>query len=59
MSSHLFDNLKPGRFMNMFIQLMQLHSVLFFGMGLECLAWYTRALNELKRECLIVEKCAK
>ena len=57
MGSHMFDDLKTGPLMNMFIQLMQLHSLLFFGMGLECLAWYTRALNELKRECLIVERC--
>jgi len=41
--------------MNVFINLLQARWVLYFGLGLECLAWYSRALNELKRECVAVE----
>jgi hypothetical protein len=55
MTAHLLDNLIPGPYMNVFINLLQARWVLYFGLGLECLAWYSRALNELKRECVAVE----
>lgn len=55
MSSHLFDHLTAGPYMNLFTHLMQLRWILYFGFALECLAWYSRALNEIKRECLLVE----
>jgi len=54
MTSNLFDNLQPGRYMNLFTHLVQARWVLYFGLGLECLAWYSRRLNDLKRDCLDV-----
>jgi len=54
MLAHLLDNLIPGPYMNVFIQLLQFRWALAFALGLECLAWYSRALNELKRECVAV-----
>lgn len=59
MTSHLFDNLKPSPYLNLFTHLMQLRWVLYFGLGLECLAWYSRALNEIKRECVVVESAPR
>ncbi len=53
---HLFDNLKPGAYLNFFAQLIQTRLILYFALGIECLAWYYRALNELKRECWAIEK---
>ncbi len=54
MTSHLFDNLEPGRYMNLFTNMVQVRWLLYFGLGLECLAWYTHSLNDLKRECAVV-----
>ncbi len=51
-TSHLFENLKPGAYMNLFMQLVQFRLVLYFALGLECLFWYQWSLNEIKREHL-------
>lgn len=53
MTSRLLDHLKPGPYMNLFTQLVYLRAILYFGLGIECLIWYYRALEELKNECLI------
>ncbi len=55
MTSHLFDNLEPGRYMNLFTHMVQLRWLLYFGLGLECLAWYNGALNDLKRESVAIQ----
>ena len=55
MIAHLMDNLIPGPYMNLFVHLLQMRWFLAFALGLESLAWYSRALNELKRECVAVE----
>lgn len=55
MAAGLFGNLVPGPQLNLFSNLLQLRWVLYFGLGVECLAWYSRALNELKREGVAVE----
>jgi hypothetical protein len=52
MAAHLFDNLKPGPYRNLFTQLEYLRGILYFGLGLEGLAWYHNALSDLKRECI-------
>jgi DNA-binding winged helix-turn-helix (wHTH) protein len=52
--AHLFDNLTPSPHMNLFMHLVEIQSILYFALGIECLAWYYRALTELKRECLAV-----
>lgn len=49
MSARLLDNLKPGPYQNLFVQLVYLRGLLFFGLGVECLIWYYRALEEIKR----------
>jgi hypothetical protein len=52
-TAHLFENLKSGKYMNLFMQLVQWRLLLFFILGMECLIWYNRALNGIKRDCLI------
>lgn len=52
MTQDLFDHLRPGRFMNLFMLLVLARCLLYFGLGLLCLLWYARALNEIKRECM-------
>lgn len=49
--THLFDNLMEGPYMSLFQSLIHVRIVLFFGLAILCLAWYYRALEELKREC--------
>jgi len=55
MLAHLLDNLVPGPFMNLFVHLLQIRWALSVALGLECLGWYSRALNEVKRESVAVE----
>jgi len=50
MTARLLDNLKPNPYQNLFVQLVYLRGLLFFGLGIECLAWYRNALNEIKSE---------
>ena len=52
LTAHLLENLKPGIYMNLFIQLVEWRFLLYFALGLECLLWYYRSVNEIKRECL-------
>lgn len=52
LTAHLSDSLTPSPFKGFFVQLVQWRMILYFGLGIECLLWYYRALNELKRECL-------
>jgi DNA-binding winged helix-turn-helix (wHTH) protein len=52
MTAHLLDNLRPGPYRNLFTQLVYLRGVLYFGLGIECLAWYHSALAQLKSVCL-------
>lgn len=54
MGAHLFDNLKPGPYTNLFTQLVQARWLLYFLLAAACLIWYHLSLNELKRECLAV-----
>ncbi len=42
--------------MNLFTNLLQTRLALYFALGLECVVWYARALNEMKRECLAAER---
>jgi DNA-binding winged helix-turn-helix (wHTH) protein len=52
MTAHLLDNLEPGAYGNLFIVLVYLRGILYFGLGVECLAWYYNALGVLKSECI-------
>lgn len=47
---HLFDNLKPGPYMSLFQNLIHVRMIIFFGLAILCLAWYYRALNDLRRD---------
>lgn len=49
LTAHLFENLKSGPHMNMFMQMAQWRLILFFLLGAECLAWYYHSLNEIRR----------
>jgi cytochrome c oxidase assembly factor CtaG len=53
---HLFDNLKQSEYLNFFMQLMYVRLALYFAIAIECLFWYYRALNELKRESMAASK---
>jgi len=50
--SHLLN--VPG--MNLFANLIWFRLLLYYAAGVECLIWLYRCLNELKRECLAVER---
>jgi len=56
MTARLLDNLRPSPHMNLFTELVYLRALLSFGLGAECLFWYQRALNEVKRECAATEQ---
>jgi hypothetical protein len=49
MTARLLDNLKPGPYQNLFVELVYLRALLFFGLGIECLVWYHDALDRVKR----------
>jgi DNA-binding winged helix-turn-helix (wHTH) protein len=51
-TAHLLENLKPGSYMNLFVELVYLRGILYFGLGLTCIAWYHRTLTAVKRQCL-------
>lgn len=53
-TAHLLEALKETEYSNLFIHTIQIRWLLFLGLGLECLAWYHAALNELKRECALL-----
>jgi hypothetical protein len=52
LTAHLIENLKADPNMGLFIELLQWRVVIYFALGLECLIWYYRALNEIKRACM-------
>lgn len=54
--THLMDRLKPEPYMNLFSNLVLARLALYYALAAECLFWYYRSLNELKRECLVAER---
>jgi hypothetical protein len=52
LTQDLFDHLKPNPYKNLFMQLVLGRVLLYFATGLFCVLWYSRALDEIKRECL-------
>lgn len=58
-ASHLFENLRPAPYLNLYTTLYYLRWGLYFGLGLTCIFWYQRALNEIKRECLMIERISR
>ena len=55
-AANLFDNLQPSPYQNLFTLSYYLRWGLQVALSLGCVVWFSRALNELKRECLIVER---
>lgn len=52
MTNRLFDHLTEGPYMGLFMKLVLARVFVYFSLGLACLLWYHRALNELKRESM-------
>lgn len=50
---NLMDKLRPDPHLNLFSGLIYARLFLYYALAAEGLAWYARALNELKRECLL------
>jgi hypothetical protein len=50
--AYVLDQLTPGPDMNLFMKVYYVHLFLFLELPAYCLAWYYRALNEIKRRCL-------
>jgi DNA-binding winged helix-turn-helix (wHTH) protein len=50
--AHLFENLLPNEHLNLFIQSVQWRTLLYFGLGLECMVWYYHSLGRIRRKCL-------
>lgn len=48
-TAHLLDHLKPGPYMNLFVQVVYLRWIVYFGLGILCLWWYYGGLNAMKR----------
>lgn len=53
--AHLLDHLLPSPFAGLFQQLIWIRFALFFFSGMEALAWYHLALNEVKREAIVLQ----
>jgi hypothetical protein len=51
-TAHLVENLVPSEHTGFFTQLVQWRLAIYFALGLACLVWYSRSLEEIKRECL-------
>lgn len=52
-TTHLLDNLRPGPYMNLFVALTYVRWILYFGLGLFCLAQYHLSLNNVRYQCLV------
>lgn len=53
-TAHLLDHLKPGPYMNLFVELLYLREILYFGLGTYCLVWYYRAINRAQKEHILL-----
>lgn len=53
--NHLFANLEPGPHQRLFMVLLLVRATAWLTLPALGLVWYTNSLNELKRECLVVE----
>jgi hypothetical protein len=49
-TAHLLDNLKPGPYHNLFVQLIYVRGILCFSFGLYCVFWYQRTISGANRE---------
>jgi hypothetical protein len=56
LTAGLFGHVKTSPYLGIFTLFIYLRWLAYFGLGLVCLFWYSRLLNELKRECLAAER---
>jgi hypothetical protein len=54
LTAHLLDHLSYSAYMNLFTQLLYARGLVYFALGVECLIWYYVALEELKRQTLVI-----
>jgi len=47
--ARIIENLKPGPFLDLYINLLQIQRFAFFALGFQCLAWYYFRLRELEQ----------
>jgi DNA-binding winged helix-turn-helix (wHTH) protein len=52
-TAHLLDHLKPGPHMNLFVKLLYLRGILYFGLGMFCLMGYYRVISRFRSEALL------
>ena len=50
--AYILDQLVPSQNMNLFMKVYYVHLFLFLALPAYCLAWYYRAINEIRRRCL-------
>ena len=53
---NLVSHLATSTYSNLFANLLNLRLILYYTLAGGCLVWYSRALTELRRECLAVER---
>jgi hypothetical protein len=53
--NNLFSALAPGDYKNLFIALVLVRVTVWLALPIVCLWWFASALNELKREAMVVE----
>jgi DNA-binding winged helix-turn-helix (wHTH) protein len=51
-TTRLFSNLTPGTHVNLYMHLVLVRWMLYFGLAILALAWYHRELNDIKRKCV-------
>ena len=54
-TAHLLDHLKPSPYMNLFVELLYLRGILYFGLGLYCLVWYYRVISLIRIEGAVLD----
>ena len=50
MTNNLFDHLRASAYTNLFTNLVWWRFALYFGLGVECLAWYYATLNDIREQ---------
>jgi DNA-binding winged helix-turn-helix (wHTH) protein len=52
---NLLDKLVTTKYTNLFMILIYVRAILYFALGIQCLTWYYRVLNDFKQEALQAE----
>lgn len=54
LTTHLTEHLRFSGNMALFLTLIHVRTAFYFALALECVVWYGRLLEEIKRECVAV-----